>query len=403
MVKHASIIPLIGGMTLAQQKEFDSFPIHLMTFEGFQANESHLLHYYKDVLNQEIPYLFIDKQQYPKEKADVVGTTCPCAGLSQLSFTAGSDNHNNKWMYETAEYILGEYKPKVFWGENAPGFATNLGKDVREKLYNIGRKNGYTMSVYSTRSILHGNPQIRPRSFYFFWKDSKTPLLEYYNTPYTKIEDLIRSVKSNSFNEPINSKKPSDDPWYRFILEEIYGGISHKTFSNEKMVGMKARSNDLFSYIEDMGYKYDAVGKWLEKNGYDDLAKKCEYKFKKLEDGKNIMRRGTTIPKDKIGAFVSHYPKMLAHPDEDRYITYREAMTIMGLPDNFELLNPSKSVNHICQNVPFNTALDMTKEIHKYLDGKLKMVDSDLVFQSNISQSHTLKNDSGATLESFFG
>jgi hypothetical protein len=29
-------------------------------------------------------------------------------------------------MVKTAQYVLGELKPDVFWGENAPGFA---GKD----------------------------------------------------------------------------------------------------------------------------------------------------------------------------------------------------------------------------------------------------------------------------------
>ena len=38
----------------------------------------------------------------------------------------------NQWMTETANYILGEYKPRVFWGENAPGFAGKIGKTVRE-------------------------------------------------------------------------------------------------------------------------------------------------------------------------------------------------------------------------------------------------------------------------------
>ena len=60
----------------------------------------------------------------------------------------------NGWK-ETANYILGEYKPKVFWGENAPGFAGKIGKTVREELRIIGKKNGYTMSVYRTKSLLH--------------------------------------------------------------------------------------------------------------------------------------------------------------------------------------------------------------------------------------------------------
>ena len=46
------------------------------------------------------------------------------------------------------------------------------------------------------------------------------------------------------------------------------------------------------------------------------------------------MRKTTEIPKDKIGAFVGHMPTSLAHPDEDRYLTVREALSIMKLPND---------------------------------------------------------------------
>ena len=64
-------------------------------------------------------------------------------------------------------------------------------------------------------------------------------------------------------------------------------------------------------------------------------------------------------------------------------------MAIMGLPNDFELLNPKKSANHICQNVPVQTARDMATEVKKYLEGKLQMVDTDYVVQYN----HQQKND----------
>jgi hypothetical protein len=114
------------------------------------------------------------------------------------------------------------------------------------------------------------------------------------------------------------------------------------------------------------------------------------------------MRRGTIIPKDYIGAFVGHYPTMLTHPHEDRYITYREAMTIMGLPEDFELVNASsKNANHICQNVPVQTATDMATEVVEYLKGNRSLVDTDYILQYN----HTQKAEYSAkeqTLENFF-
>jgi hypothetical protein len=106
------------------------------------------------------------------------------------------------------------------------------------------------------------------------------------------------------------------------------------------------------------------------------------------------MRRLTTVPKDYIGAFVGHYPLMLTHPYEDRYITYREAMSIMGLPHDFELLNPKANLNHICQNVPVGTAADMAFEIKEYLEGRRDTVDATdrILLQYNHSATHDYRD-----------
>ena len=100
------------------------------------------------------------------------------------------------------------------------------------------------------------------------------------------------------------------------------------------------------------------------------------------------MFRGTIIPKNYIGAFVVHYPHVLTHPVEDRYVTYREAMEIMGLPSNFELLEPQKSINHICQNVPYYTAKDMATEVKAVLEGERKFVNNKFIIQSNLQKKY---------------
>lgn len=390
-IKHAAILPLIGGSVLASHQAFGVAPEYIMTYEGFQDNESHLLNYYKTVHNNDLQYHYIDRGDRPTSKVDVVSTICPCAGLSQLSHGFGTANPNNQWMVRTAQYVLGELKPEVFWGENAPGFAGKIGADIRNQVKKIGDDNGYSMTVYRTKSLLHGTAQVRERSFYFFWKGTKTPLLGYYNRPWDKIEDVIRNARSNTMQEPISAKTPSkDDPYYRFILEEMFGGITHRQFSHEKMEFLKVRSNDTFSFLEQQGYDYKTIGAWLEKEGYDREVKKCEYKYAKLAAGGNVMRRGTIVPKDFIGAFVGHYPSMLTHPDEDRYINYREALSIMGMPTDFELLNPKKSANHICQNVPVKTATDMAHEVNEVLLGNRPYLDSNYTYQVNVHRTHEI-------------
>ena len=62
-------------------------------------------------------------------------------------------------------------------------------------------------------------------------------------------------------------------------------------------------------------------------------------------------------------------------------------MSIMGLPEDFELVDASKkNANHICQNVPVQTAKDMANEVKKYLHNELEMVDTDYILQYNHKQ-----------------
>ena len=125
-MNYASIVPLIGGETIAMENVFGKRPDYMLTFDGFQANETHLINYY----NNEVPYLNLSEGEKHPHSVDVVNTVCPCAGLSSLSPSASSNNEANDWMYTSAEYVLEQIKPKVFWGENAPRLASAMGEPV---------------------------------------------------------------------------------------------------------------------------------------------------------------------------------------------------------------------------------------------------------------------------------
>lgn len=366
--KHASIVPLIGGETIAQSEVFGSNPEYLLSYEAFGNNDQHCRNHFP------VPYILLDKGGHHPHAVDVVNTVCPCAGLSSLSPSANSDAAANDWMTTTAEYVLGSMQPKVFWGENAPRLASKMGLPVVEKLHAIGKKHGYSLSIYKTKSILHGLSQVRDRTFYFFWKGDKIPVLKNYVREHTKIEDLIRSVPydvNDKMAQLTNTRKPTSDPYYRYILEVIHGGITHKEFSQHI-----TRTAEVLTYIEEQGHDYKQVGAWMKENGYEKEIEKCNRRYDKLKDGFNIMRKLTTIPKDYIGAFVGHLPTQLTHPDEDRYLTIREAMEVMKLPRNFELIGGLRNLNHICQNVPVTTAKDMATEVKAWLDGERDMIDS---------------------------
>ena len=84
-------------------------------------------------------------------------------------------------------------------------------------------------SIYLTKSLQHGNPQYRKRTFFFFWDKehfgNQIPIFNYYNKERPTIQELILGVKSNFQTEVLNKKTPSkDDPYYRYMLEVVKGG-----------------------------------------------------------------------------------------------------------------------------------------------------------------------------------
>lgn len=394
MITHASIVPLIGGETIGQMRAFGTLPDYLLSYTPFQPNDSHLVNHL-----EKVPYILLDQGGRHPHYVDVVNAVCPCAGLSSLSPSANSDAAVNDWMTTTAKYVLEEMKPKVFWGENAPRFAGEMGKPIVAKLHKLGKENGYTMSVYRTKSLLHGLPQVRERSFYFFWKGDKVPVFNFFDEERIDIEDLLKKVEPTSTQQEVTNKKiPSkDDPYYRYVLEVMHGGITHAEFQ-----ATLEKSADAMHYIEENGHNYRMVKEFFLKEGYTKYAAKMDAIQDKLDAGGNIMRRASYIPKKYIGAFVGHLPVSMTHPTEDRYLTYRECMTIMGLPQSFELLNPAKNLNHVCQNVPVGTATDMANEIKAALEGKRDMMSTTLLYQFNPQRRNEDRDDEPIqSLESF--
>ena len=261
-----------------------------------------------------------------------------------------------------------------------------MGEPVVKRLRKIGEDNGYTFSIFKTKSILHGLSQVRDRSFYFFWKGDEVPLFNYVLEKPSMIADDIRAVERRN-DDPMsqilcNDKTPSEEPYYKYVLEVLEGGITHKEFQKK----IEKTTNPM-DYIEERT-TYKEVAKWMRENGYDNVAKKCDRQYHKLKAGGNIMRKTTEVPKDKIGAFVGHMPTCLTHPDEDRYLTVREALSLMKLPDDFILLNPKRSLNHICQNVPVTTAEHPAKMVKEYLAGNLERIETKFLVQDNKKRTY---------------
>jgi len=390
--KHATIIPLIGGMPIAQQLTFNKPPEFVLSYSAFGANDSHYIHWLNEINKYNIPYIVLDEENinpHLNKHVDVICATPPCAGLSSFSVSSSAENKTNDWMYISAKQILEEYRPKVFWGENAPRLFTVKGKPVADELIKIGKENGYSFMMYGTQSRLHGNPQIRPRTFFFFFEGDQVPIFPFIRKEQEMVESILsKGISSDDLmNISINKANPEDDPWVKAAmyfeevetLFELYNKIPNTT--------------NLIIHAVNKAETFDRLSDYFESHGLDRHVKKTRHMEKKVSENKGYWAHGVTLVKNEIPSLIGAMPFSFIAIDEktqkSKYLTLRDALRLMKMPEDFILKheNPVSCSNHICQNVPVLTAKDMSDQILNYLNRDLELVTATEVKISNISKT----------------
>lgn len=378
-ITYASIVPLIGGSTLAIKQELNKNPEYILSYKAFSRNESHLI----DYLNVDIPYYYLD-EKIPKIKSvDIVSTICPCAGLSHLNVNSSPDAYQNDWMYKTADFVLNKIKPKVFFGENAPSLITNKGIKVRNVLVEIARKYNYSFSIINTNSELHGLPQRRIRTFYFFWKSEKAPYMNYIKRENIGLKQFLKNIPNGLLYSDLQLlNKPLHE-------DDIYLFLKNKHFKNKsyEYIVDQIKGHTLVKYIIKYNLRVDFFKFIKGKNS--PYVKMFERIDRKTDQNLNYWDASPSAVSNRTPAITGRAFVNLIHPYEERYINFRELMSLMGLPEDFKLNPKAKGklpYNDICQNVSVNTARDQVKEIIKFLKNELEFSEHDYLLQDNIKQ-----------------
>jgi site-specific DNA-cytosine methylase len=382
-IKYACIVPLVGGMAFGAEKATGKKPEFIVSYPAFKGNDSLLTEYWPDV-----PYHEIDPETNDFEASsslpnvDFVAALCPCAGLSQLNNgkKRGADAPQNDWMYKSAEYVLEKIQPKVFWGENAPGLFGPIGAPVAEKLQAIGDKHGYSMTLLKTTTMLHGVPQNRIRSFYFFWKSEVSPILNWQTKERPTIEEFLEGVKP--FLDPADVKAKTEelqnDPLFIWLKKEFGDWRSYMKSKKGSMMDVMIQSGKAKEFIE-----------WCSKD-YPKFSEYAEHAYNKRMDGKGFWDKTPFLPLDFTGAFTGARMNAI-HPSEDRVLTRRELMFFMGLPNDMKEVTQDH-MGKVFQNVPSNTAADWTREVIKFIKGELPKAETNYVRQDNVAQKIEMIN-----------
>ena len=147
------------------------------------------------------------------------------------------------------------------------------------------------------------------------------------------------------------------------------------------------------------------ANEWFHRTGNEKGIKYSDHAIKKFADGKGVWDGSVHVFGEYMNAVIGRNMVDTMHPIEERSLTIREALHMMGFPEDFELLHGLKKMNHIAQNVPVPTSRDLHKEIQKFLKDELPLSETTYLRQNNHKQLMEFDpkgKDTSTNLEEFF-
>lgn len=392
-------IPLIGPWYMAADRLKDEGYLisnkYIFSFSAFKKNEQHLIYNYDveiDYLPDELVESSVSEyKEYIKkhniQPTDIQLSIPPCAGLSLLNKNSGSGCAANDWIYECVKWFLAQ-DSNVLCFENAPGLVNKEGlkviSNINDILINEGVEDNYTLHVTKTSTLAHGIPQKRVRCFLYLYKNKERRKIFKnikHETPI--IEDFLTYPEECDYETqhfPLIDK-PTEDQ-LSFIKNKNQIEIIRKKLKDENKYTFSPWKLWLEEYQKDPFY-FD---------GFDYIKKKCDYKIKKLNDGKGFWDAGCNFIRNRANGVIARNLNVM-HPIYDRLITIREYMALMGYPDDFYLIEPKKNINHMCQSLPICTGVDHLKwaiglwnNDEKYVKKIPKISNNILLLQNNVNQ-----------------
>ena len=407
-IKWGFIQPLTGGFYIGARKAIGHDADWIISFPGFAdkiikkhkngsetilcGNEYNLLKWLEKQ-NVKVPYYKFDRQPFdinlsninetkilsddntrPSfENMDLVIALPVCSGLSRITTsntkTETRDSKNSNQLFIT-EYTLSVIKPKMYVYENAPALYSATGADMRYKLEDIALKNHYSILYYKTDPCLHDNPQKRPRTFVIFqrWQGKGTPQLP------NKFawEDIDINLKDYLDKIPNDATQQIPIEMLHFNIalldytKHLFGEHNWREKSNKDLlanVTMSNRYDDFKEFIKNNC-------KYVTDKEYGQFCHFLDHVKYKISINKGYYSCNCYLgPDDKVGSIQFKSMQSYLHPKYDRHYTIREALFLMGMPNDFELYGTLKAnFPKIGQNVPVRTAQFIISQVANILE-----------------------------------
>jgi site-specific DNA-cytosine methylase len=220
------------------------------------------------------------------------------------------------------------------------------GDKITNDLLEICDKNGYSLSYYKTNSIYHQGAQNRVRNFFFLWKGSQVPLMENIDNGSTNFEDYLNNVSGLQGSELMIVPNLTNNYIYKYMK-----------YLNLDIRKELSIHTDCYNWAINNN-KIDDIIKYYENDKNTDEYKKSIRLKNKKENDESIWHNYPCFYQKITPPIITKTLRRTLHPFEDRGLSIREAMRLMGFPDDYSFPLKSK-FKLITKNVPVNTAKDM--------------------------------------------
>lgn len=302
------------------------------------------------------------------KNTDIIVSVPVCSGLSQATIAEDdTKDERNSNMIFNATYALKVIKPKVYIFENAPALYSHNGEHVREILNKLGKECGYSVGYFKTDTQYHDNPQKRPRTFVMFLqyrgKDKGFPTFNYEHKT-TSIKEYFGRISKNASQQDLFANFSESN-------QILLGFIKSKFGDNYREVCRSVMStitrNNLWDEAIEYANNFDA-----DEASRNKVAKFLNHARSKLEMGKNyysITPWWAETEESKVPSCMFKTIYSYMHPTEDRLLSVREWLHLMGHPEDFELYGEvGDNISRIGQNVPVNTAKYIVSEAVRFVN-----------------------------------
>ena len=378
-MKWAAINPLTGGIMIGAERALGSEPECLVDLPGAEALSEH----YR--ANYVVPYFPV--AEYGRDAAvralrgiDIVVAVPPCNGLSTYTVPDGVNKalEFSNGIIESVLQTAFDADVKCVIGENAPRLFTPGGRSVVDMINGLCSKNGYGLSLVRVDPTICGLPQRRPRTFFVATKGGALSGLRIEHVPHPTVAQLFRKIpRTATLQKAVRQYRGDtdadvrDNTMFRWANLAFDGGLRRRA---AKYGGGRA----MVLKLADLDNLFHSALKYAKQQKDKFWVHKLKHIIGKKERGLGFWDESPCIIKEIAPSVIQKTVQFCVHPKKDRWITVREAMTLMGLPHDFELAvgpDVAKGVlskyNHICQNVPVDTAAAVVAAVAERLkDGR---------------------------------